>query len=82
MDAIHKPGIYKTSYGTLANYIAGSLAWDLRFRQWTSVDYLRERIRRAGKSEYPAYLADKGRDWVKERGIKWDRSGKLKRRVL
>lgn len=74
-------GVYKTSYGTLANYVTGANAWDIKYKQFTPISYLRERVRTAYRSEYPSYLNDRGRDEVVTKTW-FDRTGKRKPRIL
>jgi hypothetical protein len=83
MPSIIGPGVYITSYGTEARYNGyGEQAWDLKYRQYTDIAYLRQRIRNVRQSDNPSYYADRGRDEIVSRGIKFDPTGRLKVRKI
>lgn len=76
--------IYRTSYGTEANVISNDYVWDLSYRQFITTDYIMwtEKLRKASRRDFPEYYRDNGRDETPERGIKFDRTGKLKPRKI
>ena len=77
------PGIYPTTYGTMANVVNPYIVWDVIYRQSVSVEYvIPMRIRRATYKEFPDYYRDSGQDECIVRGVHFDRSGKKKVRKI